>query len=64
MTASSPLLTRLFDIEVAAHLREHFRMTGDGHGESIARLFRDKLAMRGIESPGTWHRLISTSARW
>src|SRR6516164_621295 len=35
-----------FDVEVAAHLREHFRMTGTGHGESAARLFRDKLAMR------------------
>src|SRR5207249_1529836 len=35
-----------FDIEVAAFLREHFRMTGTGHGESAARLFRDKLAMR------------------
>jgi hypothetical protein len=35
-----------FDIEVAAHLREHFRMTDTGHGESTARLFRDKLAMR------------------
>jgi hypothetical protein len=35
-----------FDVEVAAHLREHFRMTNTGHGESTARLFRDKLAMR------------------
>ena len=35
-----------FDIEVAAHLREHFRMTDTGHGESTARFFRDKLAMR------------------
>ncbi|MBN9118322.1 MAG: ATPase [Planctomycetes bacterium] len=35
-----------FDIEVAAHLREHFRMTDTGHGDSQARLFRDKLAMR------------------
>jgi hypothetical protein len=35
-----------FDIEVAAFLREHFRMTDTGHGESTARLFRDKLAMR------------------
>lgn len=35
-----------FDVEVAAFLREHFRMTGTGHGESTARLFRDKLAMR------------------
>jgi carbamoylphosphate synthase large subunit len=35
-----------FDIEIAAHLREHFRMTDTGHGESTARFFRDKLAMR------------------
>jgi hypothetical protein len=35
-----------FDIEVAAHLREHFRMIHTGHSESAARLFRDKLAMR------------------
>ncbi len=35
-----------FDVEVAAHLREHFRLTHTGHGESTARLFRDKLAMR------------------
>src|SRR5580698_550414 len=35
-----------FDIEVAAFLREHFRMTQTGHGESVARFFRDKLAMR------------------
>jgi hypothetical protein len=35
-----------FDIEVAAHLREHFRLTDTGHGDSAARLFRDKLAMR------------------
>jgi hypothetical protein len=35
-----------FDIEVAAFLREHFRMTDTGHGDSQARLFRDKLAMR------------------
>lgn len=35
-----------FDIEVGAFLREHFRMTDSGHGESQARLFRDKLAMR------------------
>ncbi len=33
-----------FDVEVAAHLREHFRLPG--LGESTARLFRDKLAMR------------------
>src|SRR5438270_10003816 len=35
-----------FDVEVAGHLREHFRMTDTGPGESAARLFRDKLAMR------------------
>jgi hypothetical protein len=35
-----------FDIEVGAFLREHFRMTGTGHGDSAARHFRDKLAMR------------------
>lgn len=33
-----------YDVEVAAHLREHFRLPG--LGESAARLFRDKLAMR------------------
>jgi biotin carboxylase len=36
-----------FDVEVAAHLREHFCLTHTGPGESTARLFRDKLAMRG-----------------
>jgi biotin carboxylase len=35
-----------FDVEVGAHLREHFRMTDTGLGDSQARLFRDKLAMR------------------
>src|SRR5579871_334860 len=35
-----------FDVEVGAFLREHFRMTDSGLGESQARLFRDKLAMR------------------
>jgi hypothetical protein len=35
-----------FDVELAAHLREYFRLTHTGHGESAARLFRDKLAMR------------------
>ena len=35
-----------FDIEVGSHLREHFRMTNTGHGDSQARPFRDKLAMR------------------
>ncbi len=35
-----------FDVEVAANLREHFRMLDCGLGDSTARLFRDKLAMR------------------
>jgi len=35
-----------FDVEVGGFLREHFRMTDTGHGDSAARLFRDKLAMR------------------
>lgn len=35
-----------FDVEIAAFLREHFRMTDNGHGETAARYFRDKLAMR------------------
>lgn len=33
-----------FDVETVAHLREHFRMPG--MGDSLARNFRDKLAMR------------------
>jgi biotin carboxylase len=33
-----------FDVEVAAALREHFRLPG--MGESVMRYFRDKLAMR------------------
>jgi biotin carboxylase len=33
-----------FDVEIAATIREHFRLPG--LGESAARLFRDKLAMR------------------
>lgn len=33
-----------FDVEVAGFLRDHFRLPG--FGESTARLFRDKLAMR------------------
>ena len=33
-----------FDVETAAHLREHFRMPG--MGDTLARNFRDKLAMR------------------
>ncbi len=36
-----------FDIEVGAHLREYFRLTHTGLGETQARFFRDKLAMRG-----------------
>lgn len=35
-----------FDVEVASFLREQFRLTHTGHGESTARFFRDKLAMR------------------
>ena len=35
-----------FDVEVGAFLREHFRLTDTGPGDSAARLFRDKLAMR------------------
>lgn len=35
-----------FDVEVGALLREHFRMTDTGLGESQSRFFRDKLAMR------------------
>lgn len=35
-----------FDVEVAAYLREHFRLTDTGLGDSDARYFRDKLAMR------------------
>ncbi len=33
-----------FDVETAAHLREHFRL--EGMGDTAARFFRDKLAMR------------------
>ena len=33
-----------FDVQTAAHLREHFRLPG--MGDSLARNFRDKLAMR------------------
>ncbi len=33
-----------YDVELAAHLREHFRLTG--MGETTMRHFRDKLAMR------------------
>lgn len=45
-----------FDVEKAAHLREHFRMPG--MGQTTCRHFRDKLAMRieardaGIAVPG------------
>ncbi len=35
-----------FDIEIGAFLREHFRMTNTGHGDTVVRFFRDKLAMR------------------
>jgi biotin carboxylase len=53
-----------FDVEVAGFLRETFRLTDVGHGESTARLFRDKLAMRqqakkvGVLAPrftGLWN---------
>ena len=53
-----------FDVEVAGFLREHFRLTHAGHGETTARFFRDKLAMRqqsqivGMRSPkftGLWN---------
>jgi len=33
-----------YDVELGAALREHFRL--GGVGQSAARLFRDKLAMR------------------
>ena len=36
-----------FDVEVGAFLREQFRITDTGLGETQARFFRDKLAMRG-----------------
>lgn len=35
-----------FDVEVGGYLREHFRMTDTGLGDTQARFFRDKLAMR------------------
>ena len=35
-----------FDVEIGGMLREHFRMTDTGHGDSSSRYFRDKLAMR------------------
>ena len=35
-----------FDVEIGAHLREYFRLTHTGLGETQARFFRDKLAMR------------------
>jgi len=53
-----------FDVEMAAHAREHFRLTNLGLCESNARYFRDKLAMRekaksiGVRVPefvGTFH---------
>ncbi len=48
-----------FDIEIAAHLREHLRVPG--MGETTSRYFRDKLAMRlrareeGIPVPSFVH---------
>ena len=45
-TRQFDLITALddFDVETAAHLHEHFRLPG--MGDSLARNFRDKLAMR------------------
>src|SRR6185503_11768324 len=37
-----------YDVELAAHLREHLRIPG--MGETTARYFRDKLAMRARAS--------------
>lgn len=48
-----------YDVEIAAHLREHLRIPG--MGETTARYFRDKLAMRarakdrGIQIPDFVH---------
>lgn len=42
-----------FDVEHVADLREHFRLPGMTH--SVARLFRDKLAMR---SEAAYHKLL------
>ena len=39
-----------YDVETAAHLREHLRLPG--MGDSLARHFRDKLAMRGTARAG------------
>jgi biotin carboxylase len=39
-----------YDVETAAHLREHFRLPGIG--DSLARHFRDKLAMRTAARAG------------
>lgn len=39
-----------YDVETAAHLREHLRLPG--MGDSLARHFRDKLAMRGAARAG------------
>lgn len=39
-----------YDVETAAHLREHLRLPG--LGDSLARHFRDKLAMRGQARAG------------
>ena len=39
-----------YDVETAAHLREHLRLPG--MGDSLARHFRDKLAMRGQARAG------------
>lgn len=39
-----------FDVEIAAMLREHLRVAGSG--ETVARYYRDKLAMRGKAREG------------
>jgi hypothetical protein len=56
-----------YDVEVAAHLREHLRVPG--MGETTARYFRDKLAMRarardrGIPVPEFVHALNDDQMR-
>jgi biotin carboxylase len=39
-----------YDVETAAHLREHLRLPG--MGDTLARHFRDKLAMRAVAQAG------------
>ena len=48
-----------FDVEKAAHLREHFRIPG--MGQTTGRLFRDKLAMRMKAEESNIHVPIITS---